>query len=137
MKYLLDTCVVSDFVKGETNTLKKIKRTSPADIAISSITVMEIEYGLALNAKRASFIKPIISDFLNAITILDFNEKDAKQSAIMRAHLKQQGCPIGSYDILLAGVALNRKLIFVSANTKEFSRIKALKLEDWRTSNTL
>jgi tRNA(fMet)-specific endonuclease VapC len=39
MGYLLDTCVVSDFVKGEENTLKKLKSISPAEIFISSLTV--------------------------------------------------------------------------------------------------
>jgi tRNA(fMet)-specific endonuclease VapC len=46
MGYLLDTCVVSDFVKGENNTLKRLKSSSPHEILISSITVMEVKYGL-------------------------------------------------------------------------------------------
>jgi tRNA(fMet)-specific endonuclease VapC len=132
MKYLLDTCVISDFIKGESNTLNQIKNTSPSEIAVSTITVMEIQYGLTLNPKYAKTIQPIISDFLAPITILDFTEDDARQAAIARALLKQQGCPIGSYDILLAGTALNHRLIFVSANTKEFTRVSGLKLEDWR-----
>jgi len=48
MNYLLDTCVISDFVKGEKNTLFKLKNTSPSELAVSSITVMEIQYGLLL-----------------------------------------------------------------------------------------
>ena len=52
MGYLLDTCVVSDFVKGETNTLKRLKSVSPSDIFVSSLTVMEIKYGLAINPQR-------------------------------------------------------------------------------------
>lgn len=53
MRYLLDTCVISDFVKGEPGTQTRLKRTLPTDIAISSITVMELHYGLALNPQRA------------------------------------------------------------------------------------
>lgn len=132
MKYLLDTCVISDFIKGEHNTLRRIKQLSPSNIAVSSITVMEIQYGLALNPKRASEIRPIIHDFFLPIHILDFNQEDATQAAVIRALLKQQGTPIGSYDILLAGAALNRKLILVSSNIKEFNRIEGLKLENWR-----
>ena len=51
MNYLLDTCVISDFVKGEKNTLDRLKNIPPNEIAISSITVMEIQYGIALNPK--------------------------------------------------------------------------------------
>lgn len=134
MKYLLDTCVVSDFIKGDTNTLHQVKSTAPLEIAISTITIMEIEYGLALNLKLAKKIKPMISDFLGAIHILDFTRNDANQVALARALLKQQGNPIGSYDILLAGTALNNKLIMVTSNIKEFSKIPSLKIENWRTS---
>ena len=62
MKYLLDTCVVSDFVKGEKNTLDKLKKVSPNEIAISSITVMEIQYGITLNPKYGKIIEPVILD---------------------------------------------------------------------------
>ena len=51
MKYLLDTCVISDFVKGVPNTLNQIKKTPPNELAVSSITVMEIQYGLLLNSE--------------------------------------------------------------------------------------
>lgn len=53
MKYLLDTCVVSDFVRGNAGVLHHIKNKLPALLAISSVTVMEIEYGLKLNQKGA------------------------------------------------------------------------------------
>ena len=54
MKYLLDTCVISDYVKGEPGTLKHIQRVKPSEIVISSITVMEIEFGLELDKIRAA-----------------------------------------------------------------------------------
>lgn len=135
MKYLLDTCVVSDFVKGDINTLNRIKITPPSEIAVSTITIMEIEYGLALNPKLAKAIKTIILEFIAAVNILNFTQEDANHVAITRALLKQQGNPIGSYDILLGGTALHNNLILVTSNTKEFNRIPSLKLEDWRQTH--
>lgn len=132
MKYLLDTCVISDIVKGDQNTLKHLKNTMPLDIAVSSITVMELHYGLALNPKRAMQIKPILSDLLASVNILDFAQEDAFCAAKLRARLKEIGQPIGSYDVLLAGVAFNHHLIFVTSNTNEFKRIDGLTLKDWR-----
>jgi len=136
MKYLLDTCVISDFIKGDINTLHKIKNTSPSEIAISTITLMEIEYGLTLNPQLARKIKPIIFDFLAVMYILNFTRDDANQVALTRALLKQQGNPIGSYDILLAGTALNNKLIMVTSNIKEFNKISGLIIENWRVAIT-
>jgi tRNA(fMet)-specific endonuclease VapC len=46
MRYLLDTCVISDFIKGEPDTQTQLKQTPPIDIAVSVITVMELRYGL-------------------------------------------------------------------------------------------
>ncbi len=132
MKFLLDTCAVSDFIKGEINTLQKIKSLSPIDIAISSITIMELNYGLALNPAKAKILVPIIENFLKVVSLLGFNKEEATISGNIRADLKKQGLLIGYYDILLAATALHHQLIFVTSNTNEFKRIPNLVLEDWR-----
>ena len=54
MTWLLDTCVLSDFARGEAGTLRRLKAASPAEIAVSAITVMEVEYGLARAPVRAA-----------------------------------------------------------------------------------
>ncbi len=58
MRYLLDTCVISDFIKGEAGTTARLRQTPPVDIAISAVTVMELRYGLALNPQRAQKVYP-------------------------------------------------------------------------------
>ena len=131
MKYLLDTCVISDFVKGHPLTLKRLKVEAPKDIAISSVTLMEINFGLALNPARAKKIRPIITDLTESITILPYENNDAKTTALIRAQLQKQGKTIGPYDIMIAGTALSRQLMMVTSNTKEFNRITGLNLEDW------
>ena len=55
-------------------------------------------------------------------------------AASIRSTLNKKGTPIGSYDILIAGVAIQNELILVTANTKEFKRIPELIIEDWRIS---
>ncbi len=132
MTYLLDTCVISDFVKGLPATLKRIKETSPDLIAVSTISRMEIEYGLHLNPERARKITPVIQAFLASIRTLPFGEPDAQVAGTIRATLQRQGKPIGSYDVLIAGTALARGLTLVTSNTGEFSRVGGLAIEDWR-----
>lgn len=46
-------------------------------------------------------------------------------------HLKKQGTPIGANDMLIAATVLANKGILVTHNTKEFSRINGLLIEDW------
>lgn len=132
MRYLLDTCVISDFIKGEVGTKVRLKQTPPVDIAVSAITVMELRYGLALNPQRAQKVEPAISSFLSSVTILPFSVVEAEQAAHIRAVLKSQGQPIGAYDVLIAATALQHHLLMITANQREFDRVPGLQTENWR-----
>ncbi|GAB4216070.1 MAG: type II toxin-antitoxin system VapC family toxin [Synechococcales cyanobacterium] len=132
MRYLLDTCVISDFIKGEAGTKFRLKQTPPTDIAVSAITVMELRYGLAFNPQRAQQVEPAISSFLSAITILPFRTVEAEQAACIRAVLKSQGQPMGAYDVLIAATTRHHHLLMITANQKEFDRVPGLQTENWR-----
>jgi tRNA(fMet)-specific endonuclease VapC len=132
VKYLLDTCTVSDFVKGQPGVLARIKATSPQLIAISTVTRFEIEFGMHLNPDRARKLAPVMDAFLSSITILPFEDADAKATGAIRAALQKQGQPIGAYDVLIAGCALARGMVVVTSNLGEFQRIGGLQVENWR-----
>ncbi len=132
MKYLLDTCTVSDFVKGQPAVLSRLKATAPNLVAISSITRMEIECGLLLNPERTRKLAPVINAFLNAVATLAFDAADAQAAVGVRAALQRQGRPIGAYDILIAGCGLARGLVVVTSNVGEFQRVSGLIVENWR-----
>jgi tRNA(fMet)-specific endonuclease VapC len=133
MIYLLDTCTVSDFVKGVPATLERVKQTAPGMIVISSISQMEMEYGLHLNPQRAQKIMPVLRAFLASVQVQPFEGADAQAAGAIRASLRREGRPIGSYDLLIAATALVRGMTLVTSNTGEFSRVAGLLLEDWRT----
>jgi tRNA(fMet)-specific endonuclease VapC len=130
--YLLDTCVISDFVKGEKGTLFKVKNCSPPQLAISAITVMEIDYGLRLNPQKAKKISPLIEQLLEPITIIPFGVTEAEFAASIRAFLKNKGTPIGANDVLIGATALASNKIMVTANINEFNRIPDLRVDSWR-----
>jgi tRNA(fMet)-specific endonuclease VapC len=132
VKYLLDTCAISDFVKGNNCVLTRIKDTQPQQLAVSTVTVMEIEYGLKLHPGKAKQIRPAIHGLLSVIHILPYTQQQAETTAEIRASLKQQGTPIGPYDLMISATALAQNLIMVTSNTREFERIRGLQLEDWR-----
>ena len=134
MRYLLDTCAISDFIKGEAGTTVRLKQTLPVDIAVSAITVMELRYGLALNSQRAQKVEPTILSFLSSVTILPFSTLEAEQAAQIRAVLKSLGQPIGAYDVLIAATALQHNLFMITANQREFDRVPGLRTENWRQS---
>lgn len=132
MKFLLDTCTVSDFVRGDAGVLATMKSTPPDEIAVSVVTRMEIDYGLLLNPQRARKLAPVLNAFLSSITTLPFEEADAKAAASLRAALRQTGRPIGPYDCQIAGCGLARGLVVVTSNVSEFLRVGGLRIENWR-----
>lgn len=92
---------------------------------------MALRYGLALNPQRAQKIEPAIASILTSANIWPFNNAEADQAAQIRAALKSQGQPIGAYDILIAATALQRDLIMITANQREFERVANLQIENW------
>ncbi|TSE37219.1 tRNA(fMet)-specific endonuclease VapC [Tepidimonas fonticaldi] len=132
MKYLLDTCTVSDFVKGQPGVMARIKALSPRQIVVSALTRMEIDYGLALNSERARKLTPVLDAFFSVVSTVPFDEADARATAAIRAALKSKGQPIGAYDAVIAGTAVARGLIVVTSNVGEFHRVSGLQVENWR-----
>lgn len=130
--YLLDTCAVSDFVKGDHGTLLKIKSAHPSDLFLSTISYMEIEYGLQKNPQKTQSIQGVLHDFLDSIHLLEFGIEEARCAGIIRADLMKKGTPIGPYDILIAATAVRHNLKLVTSNTNEFQRVQDLVCENWR-----
>lgn len=135
MRYLLDTNTVSDFFRQHPNVLTHFGQLAPAELAISSVTVMEIEYGFARQPTAQQKFGEVWTAFQRDVTVLEYAAPDAVQTGQLRAHLAGLGTPIGPFDLLdlqLAGTALARRLILVSNNTAEFVRVPGLTLQDWR-----
>jgi tRNA(fMet)-specific endonuclease VapC len=133
MRYLLDTCAVSDFAQGHPEVLVRVKAAAPEDLAASALTEMEVAYGLLLNPKLARRLKPVMDAFFGAIRVLPYDRKAVEATAKTRANLKRRGRPIGAYDVLIAGTALAHELILITSNVREFNRVEGLRIEDWRS----
>jgi len=130
--YVIDTNTLIYFFKGMGNVPNKFLAVSPKEIAIPSIVIYELEYGIAKSSspkKRQGQLKELCS----LVEILPFDDESARISASIRAKLEKKGTPIGPYDILIAGTALQHQGILITNNTKEFSRVPKLKLDNWYT----
>lgn len=131
MSYLLDTNICIYLIKNHPQSvLEKFRQHQPQDVAISSITLYELEYGVEKSQQRQRAQKAL-AKFLLPLNILDLDRTAATEAAIIRARLEKKGTPIGPYDILIAGQAKSRAMTLVTNNTKEFARIDGLLLENW------
>ena len=133
--YLLDTNICIYVMKNSYRSLtERLLATNPDDVAVSAITVYELEYGAAKSnwGERTCENMRI---FLSPFTILPFDSKDAIVAGQIRAHLASRGNLIGPYDIQIAAQGISRNLTVVTHNTDEFSRVSGLKLDDWVVEN--
>jgi tRNA(fMet)-specific endonuclease VapC len=131
MKYLLDTniCIYTINYKPS-SIIKQITSKQPDDVAISSITIAELEYGVS-HSKYPDTNRIALLEFLIPFQIIDFDQRAAISYGLIRNELEANGKLIGPMDLLLAAQALSRDLVLVTNNEREFNRIKNLKIENW------
>lgn len=128
--YVLDTNTLIYFFKGMGNVANRLLTVSPKDIAIPSIVLFELKYGIEKsNAPKKRLAQ--LAEIVALVQVLTLADKEAQASALIRARLEQQGTPIGPYDVLIAGTAMANHGILVTNNTKEFQRVSELKLDNW------
>ena len=96
MKYLLDTNVLSAFARGEQAMMARLREEAPPQLAVSVVTEMEIEFGLARNPNLAPRVREAVRALLNTISILPFEREDARVAAQLRANLNSHGATRGS-----------------------------------------
>lgn len=106
---------------------------APRDLCVSSVSVLEIEYGMARQPQARKKFGDLWDGLQADLTHLTFDARDALHTGQIRAHLAATRTPIGPYDLLLAGTARARALTLVTHNTAEFARVPSLSLTDWRT----
>ena len=128
--YILDTNTLIYFFKGIGNVANILLSKSPKDISIPSITLYELEVGIA-KSNNPGKRKKQLDALIWHISIAPFGTNEAEFAARVRADLESKGKSIGPYDTLIAGIALSNNATLVTHNTKEFERVNGLTIEDW------
>ena len=131
MNYLLDTNICIYLIKKRpSKVLERFRQHSPQDVAISIITLFELEYGVEKSQYRQRS-EDALAKFLLPLNLVCLDRPSAIEAATIRAQLEMKGMPIGPYDLLIAGLARSRNMTLVTNNTKKFERIANLHLENW------
>ncbi len=128
--FLLDTNMLIYFFKGQGKVAERLLATPPAEVAISAVSLYEMEVGIAKSRQPAKRRRQL-DTFLTAAVVLPFDRSVARTAAALRAELERRGQPIGPLDNLIAGTALAHRATLVTRNTREFSRLPNLEIIDW------
>ena len=131
--YLLDTNIISYWMRGDRRVIDRIKKHAPSDLSLSTITLAEILYGIEKSPMKKEERRLKINQISSLLGLYSFDEAAAGKYAVIRAQLERKGMVISERDTQIASIAMANKLIFVTHNVKEFGRIGKLKVEDWAT----
>jgi tRNA(fMet)-specific endonuclease VapC len=130
MRWMLDTDTCISIIKKHPQVLKKLRGKSVGQVGISSITLGELSFG-AEKSSRSKEAHEALGDFLVALEVAGFDDAAAMTYGRVRASLAQKGQPIGPLDTLIGSHALEIDVVLVTHNTREFTRVDGLRLEDW------
>ena len=131
LRYLLDTDICIYINRKRPQQVRKhFERLRPGEAAISVITFGELLYGAAKSAKRIAALHDL-EDLKHLLQVLPMGEEVADAYGAIRATLESRGKPIGNNDLWIAAHAVSARLILVTNNEKEFSRVTGLKIQNW------
>ena len=101
------------------------------EIGVSSVVAAELAYGVAKSGSERN--RRALEMFLAPLEMMPFDEIAVWAYGELRAVLERRGESIGSLDTMIAAHALSLKAVLVTNNTREFSRVEGLRLENWVT----
>ncbi|MGB5539305.1 MAG: type II toxin-antitoxin system VapC family toxin [Gammaproteobacteria bacterium] len=130
LRYLLDTNILSDLVRHPQGTVAdRIAAAGENSVCTSIVVAAELRFGAIKSGSGK--LTQTIEQILSAVEILPLESPADQHYGELRHHLSRQGMPIGPNDLLIAAHALAADLTLVTANSREFSRVPGLKLENW------
>lgn len=131
MIFLPDTNAWIRFLNpGENRVKEHFLTVDPATMRFCSVVKAELYYG-ALKSSRSEENLALIEELFANFESLTFDDDAARRYGEIRATLSRQGTPIGPNDLMIASIAAVHGAVVVTHNSREFSRVDGLKIEDW------
>jgi len=128
-RYMLDADTVSYALRGQGRVAARLLEHQPSELCVSAVTLAELNFGA--EARRSQKIGRAIRSFTKDVTVVPFDEASAERFGVVAAALSTRGRPIGLYDTLVAAQALALGLTVVTNNSRHFSRVPGLAVENW------
>lgn len=131
-RFLLDTNILIYTLKNRPQQVRARFEQHEGSIAVSTVSLGELVFGAERSEKPQENLR-VIESLIARLDVLPFDETAAFHFGQIRAELFNQGQPIGPFDTMIAAHARSSGLVLVSNNTREFSRVSCLRLENWAT----
>ncbi len=129
--YLLDTNACIRVLNDSSRPLvSRLRQHHPSEIRLCSVVKGELVYGARRSSRPAENLR-LLSPFFTPFISLPFDDRCAEHYGEIRHDLQRAGTLIGPNDLLIAATATGHDATLITHNTREFSRVVGLALEDW------
>jgi tRNA(fMet)-specific endonuclease VapC len=128
--YLPDTNAISAYMRGDCPILAEKMTAAFGELCISVIVLAEREFGVTKGSNAHARLK--LAELAQTLPVEPFTRDDSTHYAAIRHDLEARGVGIGPMDTLIAAQALRLGATVVTRNTREYSRVPGLKVENWQ-----
>ena len=131
MIFIPDTNVWIRFLNpGENHVKNHFLSADPSTIWLCSVVKAELFFG-ALKSTRITENLGLLDELFADFESLSFEDDAARKYGEIRSDLARKGTPIGPNDLMIAAIASVHQAVLVTHNTREFTRVTGLIVEDW------
>jgi predicted nucleic acid-binding protein len=137
---ILDTNIVSELMRpvGDPAVLRWLREVDEGDLVTTSITVAEIEYGLARlpDSARADALRSAAVALWEsfATAILPFDIPAARQYGALMAEREHAGRPASAFDAQIAAIARAYGAKVATGNIADFQGMGLKLIDPWALS---
>jgi len=135
MRYLIDTNVLSEARKphGDPNVKHWLREQQTNNLAISAITVLEIDVGIRLLRRRDPTAAGVFQHWLDHQVLTAFSGRvlPFDLACALRTSPMHVPDPAPEHDAIIAGTALVHDLVVVTRNVDDFARLEVEVINPW------
>ena len=127
---VLDSDFLIAILKKDKDVISKLNvlKNTNDTIAITIFNQQEVLYGVLSKGENEY---DITFSFLESFTILNYSKHSMLNAIKIQSSLAKRGEEIGVIDEMIAGICLTNDAKIITRNTKHFSKIKELRIENW------
>lgn len=128
--WMLDTDTCSYILRERPpQVLERLDKVARDEVVLSTVVCAELRYGAArLKSKK---LAATIEAWLGLFVVLPWDDAASRAYARIRAALEAGGKPIGNLDVSIAAHAIACGAVLVTNNTRHFSQVTGLRIENW------
>lgn len=120
--YCIDTNVAIDFLRGESEIIKKISSLREEGICLTSVSLCELFKGVFLSSKSESDLK-IVEAFVESNGILDLDKESSSEFGRLFSKLNKIGKMIPEADLMIASIVKANNIALITRDKKHFENL--------------